>query len=144
MKDRGWPRVDGVWDRQLKVIDVYLGRAAECHRSDAALRLITDLPWRQRIAAIGEVTCTMGSNGVGNTLFVILPGHACSAGVLADGADVTRLSWPAGKSRGWLCAAGALYFLMLTARENQKQALAVGWRRQFDEITFVSGAQNHA
>ena len=92
-------------------------------------------------AAIGEVTCIMGSNGVGKTsLLRILSGtHACSAGEYwLDGADVTRLRPDQlAKAGVGYVPQGRLIFPMLTVRENLETGFgcqAAGAAKVPDEI----------
>ena len=92
-------------------------------------------------AAVGEVTCLLGRNGVGKTslLRAITGAHPVSAGaILWDGADITRLAPYERARRGiaWV-PQGRDIFPLLTVRENLDTGLAVlprGRRRVPDEV----------
>jgi urea transport system ATP-binding protein len=92
-------------------------------------------------AAIGEVTCLLGRNGVGKTslLRAITGAHPVSAGaILWDGADITRLAPYERARRGiaWV-PQGRDIFPLLTVRENLDTGFAVlprGRRRVPDDV----------
>jgi urea transport system ATP-binding protein len=84
-------------------------------------------------AAIGEVTCLLGRNGVGKTslLRAITGAHPVSAGtIIWDGADITRLAPYERARRGiaWV-PQGRDIFPLLTVRENLETGFAVLPRR---------------
>ena len=92
-------------------------------------------------AAIGEVTCLLGRNGVGKTslLRAVTGLHPVSRGrILWDGADITRLAAYDRAQRGIASVPqGRDIFPMLTVRENLETGFAVlprGRRRVPDEI----------
>jgi urea transport system ATP-binding protein len=92
-------------------------------------------------AAIGEVTCLLGRNGVGKTslLRAVTGVHPVSAGTIRwDGADITRLPTYDRARRGIASVPqGRDIFPLLTVRENLETGFAVlprGKRRVPDEI----------
>ena len=92
-------------------------------------------------AAVGEVTCLLGRNGVGKTsmLRAITGAHAVSAGTIQwNGQDITRLPSYERARRGiaWV-PQGRDVFPLLTVRENLETGYAVlprGQRRMPDDI----------
>src|SRR5438477_5117498 len=93
-------------------------------------------------AAVGEVTCLLGRNGVGKTslLRAITGAHPVSAGSIHwEGADITRLPTYARAQRGiaWV-PQGRDIFPLLTVRENLETGFAVLPRaeRRIDEEIF--------
>jgi urea transport system ATP-binding protein len=92
-------------------------------------------------AAIGEVTCLLGRNGVGKTsmLRAITGAHPVSGGAIFwDGHDITRLASYERARRGiaWV-PQGRDVFPLLTVRENLETGFAVlphGQRRMPDDI----------
>jgi urea transport system ATP-binding protein len=92
-------------------------------------------------AAVGEVTCLLGRNGVGKTslLRAITGAHPVSAGSIRwDGADITALPAYERARRGIASVPqGREIFPLLTVRENLETGFAVlprGARRLPDEI----------
>ncbi len=92
-------------------------------------------------AAIGEVTCLLGRNGVGKTslLRAVIGAHPVSRGsVTWDGADITRMPTFERARRGIASVPqGRDIFPMLTVRENLETGFAVlprGQRRVPDEV----------
>jgi len=92
-------------------------------------------------AAIGEVTCLLGRNGVGKTslLRAVTGVHPVSSGTIRwDGADITRLPTYDRARRGIASVPqGRDIFPLLTVRENLETGFAVlprGKRRVPDEI----------
>ena len=92
-------------------------------------------------AAIGEVTCLLGRNGVGKTslLRAVTGLHPVTRGrIVWDGADITRLPTYERARRGIASVPqGRDIFPMLTVRENLETGFAVlprGQRRVPDEI----------
>jgi urea transport system ATP-binding protein len=92
-------------------------------------------------AAIGEVTCLLGRNGVGKTslLRAVTGAHSVSSGAIVwDGKDITRLPSYDRARRGiaWV-PQGRDVFPLLTVRENLETGFAVlprGKRRMPDDI----------
>ena len=80
-------------------------------------------------AQAGEVTCIMGTNGVGKTSFLkALAGtHPRSGGqILLDGEDLPRLPAQSMAARGLsVVPQGRMIFPLLTVRENLETAFAV-------------------
>ena len=92
-------------------------------------------------AAVGEVTCLLGRNGVGKTslLRAITGAHPVSQGqILWEGTDITRMPTYDRARRGIASVPqGRDIFPLLTVRENLETGFAVlprGQRRVPDEI----------
>ncbi len=114
---------------EVKGVDLYYGAAI-------ALRGVS------LTAAIGEVTCVLGRNGVGKTslLRAITGAHAVSRGsILWNGEDITGLPIYERARRGiaWV-PQGRDIFPLLTVRENLETGFAVLPRgeRRVTEETF--------
>ena len=113
---------------EVKDVDLHYGAAIALRR--VSLR-----------AAIGEVTCLLGRNGVGKTslLRAVTGAHPVSHGTITwDGADITRMPTFERARRGIASVPqGRDVFPMLTVRENLETGFAVlprGQRRVPDEI----------
>jgi urea transport system ATP-binding protein len=85
-------------------------------------------------AAVGEVTCLLGRNGVGKTslLRAITGAHPISAGTITwEGADITKLPTYERARRGIASVPqGRDIFPLLTVRENLETGFAVLPRRE--------------
>ena len=113
---------------EVKHVDLHYGAAIALRR--VSLR-----------AAIGEVTCLLGRNGVGKTslLRAVTGAHPVSAGsVTWEGVDITRMPTFERARRGIASVPqGRDIFPMLTVRENLETGFAVlsrGRRRVPDEV----------
>ena len=108
----------------LDVIDVYLGRSDMLNVENLSLhygqsQILRDVSLE---AETGQITCLMGTNGVGKTslLKAISGAHAPSGGkVFLDGQDLTRQSAHAVAKAGiGYVPQGREIFPLLTVREN--------------------------
>ena len=113
---------------EVKDVDLHYGAAIALRR--VSLR-----------AAVGEVTCLLGRNGVGKTslLRAVTGAHPVTRGTITwEGADITRMPTYERARRGIASVPqGRDIFPMLTVRENLETGFAVlprGQRRVPDEI----------
>ena len=113
---------------EVKHVDLHYGAAIALRR--VSLR-----------AAIGEVTCLLGRNGVGKTslLRAVTGAHPVSAGTVSwEGVDITRMPTFERARRGIASVPqGRDIFPLLTVRENLETGFAVlprGRRRVPDEV----------
>ncbi len=113
---------------EVKDVDLHYGAAIALRR--VSLR-----------AAVGEVTCLLGRNGVGKTslLRAVTGAHPVTRGTITwEGADITRMPTYERARRGIAnVPQGRDIFPMLTVRENLETGFAVlprGQRRVPDEI----------